>query len=159
MQEILKAITKNAEETRKFAEVFARQVLSASPDGTVGASRRVKKNQAVVIGLEGELGSGKTTFANGFARGLGIKEEMKSPTFILMRVFKIKKINFLHFDAHRIDSPKEFLALGWRELLKNCKNILLIEWSDRVKKILPKNYFLFRLKYKEKNIRQIKLYG
>ena len=151
MKEILWAITKNPRETEKFAQVFARQVLSAS--------RRTKKNQAVVIGLEGELGSGKTTFANGFARGLGIKEEMKSPTFILMRVFKIKKINFLHLDAYRIDSPKEFLALGWRELLKNRKNILLIEWSDRVKKILPKNYFLFRLKHKEKNIRQIKLYG
>ena len=78
MKEVLKAINKNAKQTEKFAEAFASEVL------------RLKTNKAILIGLEGELGAGKTTFAKGFARGLGIKEEMKSPTFILMRVFHFR---------------------------------------------------------------------
>jgi len=151
MKEILRAVTKNPKETQKIAEVFAREILSAKPES------------AIVIGLEGDLGAGKTTFTKGFAKGLGIKEEMKSPTFILMRIFQIPRSNnqkhFLHFDAYRIDNAKEFAALGFRELLKNKNNILLVEWSDRIKKLLPKNYFRFVFKHGEKNIREIKLYA
>ena len=151
MKEILRAVTKNPKETQKIAEVFAREILSAKPES------------AIVIGLEGDLGAGKTTFTKGFAKGLGIKEEMKSPTFILMRIFQIPRSNnqkhFLHFDAYRIDNAKEFAALGFRELLKNKNNILLVEWSDRIKKLLPKNYFRFVFKHGEKNIRDIKLYA
>ena len=77
MKEILRVLSRSEAETKKFAEVFAKEIL------------KLKQKNAVVVGLEGELGAGKTTFAKGFAKGLGIKEEMKSPTFILMRVFKI----------------------------------------------------------------------
>ena len=151
MKEILRAVTKNPKETQKIAEVFAREILSAKPES------------AIVIGLEGDLGAGKTTFTKGFAKGLGIKEEMKSPTFILMRIFQIPRSNnqkhFLHFDAYRIDDAKEFAALGFKGLLKNKNNILLVEWSDRIKKLLPKNYFRFVFKHGEKNIREIKLYA
>lgn len=139
MKEVFKAITKNAKETEKIAEIFAHEVLM------------LKQSRAVVVGLEGDLGAGKTTFSKGFARGLGIREEMKSPTFILMRVFKTgsasRRKNLMHFDAYRIDSEKEFMSLGIKEYLKNPKNILLIEWSDRIKKALPKKYFLFKLKH------------
>src|SRR3990170_2762511 len=107
MKEALRAVTKNARETEKFAEAFAREVL------------RLKTKRAILIGLEGELGVGKTTFAKGFARGLGIKEEMKSPTFILMRVFRAKKRNFFHIDAYRDQ-------LDFREFLKDRNKILLL---------------------------------
>jgi len=154
MKEILRAVTKNPKETQKIAEVFAREILSAKNPPAGGA---------IVIGLEGDLGAGKTTFTKGFAKGLGIKEEMKSPTFILMRIFQIprngKQKHFLHFDAYRIDDAKEFAALGFKGLLKNKNNILLVEWSDRIKKLLPKNYFRFVFKHGEKNIREIKLYA
>ncbi|MEK7162232.1 MAG: tRNA (adenosine(37)-N6)-threonylcarbamoyltransferase complex ATPase subunit type 1 TsaE, partial [Patescibacteria group bacterium] len=138
MEKILSAVTKNESETRKFAELFAREIL------------KLKQKNAVVVGLEGELGAGKTTFAKGFARGLGVKEEMKSPTFILMRVFEIKKKKFFHIDAFRA-------KLDFREFLKSPQNILLIEWSDKVRKFLPKEYFRFRFKHISKNSREIRL--
>jgi len=146
MKEVLKAVTKNARETEKFAEAFAREVL------------RLKTKRAILIGLEGELGVGKTTFAKGFARGLGIKEEMKSPTFILMPSNRRKNRNFFHIDAYRAE-------LDFREFLKSNKNILLVEWSDKVEKFLPKNYFKFVLRSptsrtpRSRTSREIKFYA
>lgn len=147
MQKVLKIHTKNAGETRKLGEIFAKEFL------------RAKFKSALVVGLEGELGAGKTVFAKGFAKGLRIKEEMKSPTFILMRVFKIKKRNFFHLDAYRINSPKEFIALGFTRLLSNPSNIILIEWSDKIRKLLPKKYFRFVFKSGDKTSREITLYA
>src|SRR3989344_4963734 len=156
MKQILKAITKSARETEKFAEAFAREVL------------RLKTKRAILIGLEGELGAGKTTFAKGFARGLGIKEEIKSPTFILMRVFHFRgptsreprgrTSRFFHIDAYRDQ-------LDFREFLKSNKNILLVEWSNKIKKFLPENYFRFVLRgptsrgLRGRTSREIKFYA
>ena len=81
MPEIFRVITKNEGETQKFAKLFASEILKFNPPGP----------KALVVGLEGELGAGKTAFAKGFAKGLGIEETMKSPTFILMRAFRIPK--------------------------------------------------------------------
>ena len=141
MKEILRVQTKNEAETQKFARLLAEEILALS--------KISKSKGAIVLGIEGELGAGKTTFAKGFARGLNIKEEMKSPTFILMRVFRLspsKKYRsptsvFLHLDAYRTDNPKEFIALGFKKLLSDPKNILLVEWSDKIKKLMPKKYF------------------
>ncbi len=97
---------------------------------------------AFVIGLEGNLGSGKTTFAQGFARGLGIKEKIQSPTFVILKRFKVqnpKFKNFYHVDAYRLQNPKEFLALGWEKIISKAHNIMLVEWADRITKILPKD--------------------
>ncbi len=146
MPEILRVITKSEKETQQLARTFAKEVL------------KLKSPQAVVVGLEGELGAGKTTFAKGFAGGLGIKETMKSPTFILMRVFKLRHKTFFHIDAYRVRKPKEFLALGFKNLLKDPSNILFVEWSDRITKILPKKYFRFSFKVLDKNLREITLW-
>ncbi|HBT81734.1 tRNA (adenosine(37)-N6)-threonylcarbamoyltransferase complex ATPase subunit type 1 TsaE [Candidatus Giovannonibacteria bacterium RIFCSPHIGHO2_01_FULL_48_47] len=148
MKEILRVLSRSEAETKKFAEVFAKEIL------------KLKQKTAVVVGLEGELGAGKTTFAKGFAKGLGIKEEMKSPTFILMRVFRSPTSrgsrtsgrHFFHIDAFRAE-------LDFSEFLKSPRNILLIEWSDKVRKIMPKKYFQFRFKHIAKNSREIRLYA
>lgn len=152
MREVLRAVTKNERETRKLAELLAREIL------------KLKLKRAVVVGLQGELGAGKTAFAKGFAKGLGLKEEMKSPTFILMRAFMIPRTpkHFFHFDAYRIKSAKEFSGLGFKKLLKNPFHIILIEWSERVKKLLPPNYFLLTFRVLAsgptgKGLREIKL--
>ena len=127
MKKLLWATTKNEGETRKFAELFSRELL------------KLKTKKALVVGLEGELGAGKTVFAKGFAKGLGIKEEMKSPSFILMRVFKLQHKTFFHIDTWRD-------RIDFSEFLKDPRNILLVEWSDKVKKFLPRDYFLFRFR-------------
>ncbi|MDP3762968.1 MAG: tRNA (adenosine(37)-N6)-threonylcarbamoyltransferase complex ATPase subunit type 1 TsaE [bacterium] len=139
MKKLLWAITKNEGETRKFAELFSRELL------------KLKTKKAPVVGLEGGLGAGKTVFAKGFARGLGLKEEMTSPTFILMRVFKAKKKNFFHIDTYRD-------RIDFREFLKDSRNILLVEWSDKVKKFLPRDYFKISFKVLGKNRRELTLW-
>jgi len=126
-------ITKNPGQTQKLGKELAKEVL---------ALRRLRapygKNNkwAVIFGLQGCLGSGKTTFLQGFAKGLGIKEKILSPTFVIFKRFEIKKqfSNFYHFDCYRIQKPKEILDLKFKEIILNPKNIVAIEWPEKVKK-------------------------
>lgn len=96
----------------------------------------------MVIALTGNLGSGKTTFVQGFAEGLGISNRIISPTFILMRSYKIEdKGGFealYHLDLYRLegDVKREVLNLGFEEILENPKNIILIEWAEKIKEEL-----------------------
>lgn len=110
------------------------------------AARLVKQwRGGDVIGLVGELGSGKTTFAQGVAKALGIKRPVRSPTFLRMQVYKIPKRStlypvryFVHVDAYRIKKPEQLLELGLEDYL-GCKDTLIvIEWAEKVKKILPR---------------------
>jgi tRNA threonylcarbamoyladenosine biosynthesis protein TsaE len=114
------------------------------------------------LALEGELGGGKTTFLKGFAKGLGIKEKILSPTFILIKKFNIEHqtSNFKHFyhiDCYRIEKPKEILNLGFNEIIRNSKNIIAIEWADKIKKILPKRVIWIDFRFRNKSEREIKI--
>ena len=94
---------------------------------------------ATVLALRGELGAGKTTFTQGFARGLGIKRRMMSPTFIIMRRFKIPARQFknlYHIDAYRLKSSDAQSALGLENVFADPTAIVLVEWPERLK--LPK---------------------
>ncbi len=121
-----------------------------------------KLRGALVFALAGDLGSGKTTFIQGFLRGLGIRKKTTSPTFIIMRRFKIENCklkieNLHHVDAYRIKKPCELPALGLKEIFADSKNIVLIEWADNIKRILPENstwiYFSHGAKENERTIR------
>lgn len=117
---------------------------------------------AVVLGLRGDLGGGKTTFLQGFAKGLGVKEKILSPTFVIFKKFKIKKSGFkefFHFDCYRIDSPKEILSLGFEKIISDPKNIVAIEWPERIEKILPQNAIEINFIFLKKNKRKITLRG
>lgn len=113
------------------------------------ASRLAKKmsetisHHARVIALSGNLGAGKTTFTQGFARALGIKTPVQSPTFVLMKIYALENKKYVkhlvHIDAYRIESPQELEHLGFRELLNDKDAVILIEWADRIKKLLPKD--------------------
>jgi tRNA threonylcarbamoyladenosine biosynthesis protein TsaE len=115
--------------------------------GTLIASKISKisfkfKKEALILALIGELGTGKTTFISGFLKGLGIKKQSPSPTFILIRRKKIKNKNFknlYHIDVYRIKNPKELISLGFKKIIQDPKNIVLIEWANKIIKILPKN--------------------
>ena len=137
-------ISPSAFKTRKFAEKFAKQILK---------QKTLQTEAAAVICLCGELGSGKTTFLQGFAKGLGVKEKILSPTFIIMRKFK----NFFHFDCYRIENPKEILSLGFKEIINNPSNIISIEWADRIKKILPPKKYEIKFQILGRNKRKIKI--
>ena len=139
-------IAKSSVLTQKIAANFAQKISAVKPGFT-----------AVVVGLIGELGSGKTVFAKGFAKGFGVKEIITSPTFVIERIYKLKIKNyklFIHIDAYRI-KPKELAALSFQDLLRDPLNIILIEWADRVKKILPRKTTLIQLETLKKNQRKI----
>ena len=97
---------------------------------------------ATVIALQGELGSGKTYFAQQFGKVVGVRENMASPTFVLMKSYSIDWGGFkklIHIDAYRLEKDEELLNLGWSEIVKNPENIVLIEWPERVENIIPKD--------------------
>ncbi len=104
-----------------------------------------------VISLEGPLGAGKTTLIQGLVEGLGIKQKVTSPTFILFRVYPVsKKIKsgpkwLVHADAYRVKDPSEAIAAGIEEYLGEPNTTTIIEWGDRLKKILPKDVIRVQL--------------
>ncbi|MDO8577386.1 MAG: tRNA (adenosine(37)-N6)-threonylcarbamoyltransferase complex ATPase subunit type 1 TsaE [Candidatus Wildermuthbacteria bacterium] len=122
--------------------------VSNSPSETKGLGSKIAKNilkfpfseHAVVVSLEGDLGSGKTTFAQGFAKGLGIRQKVTSPTFVIMKPYKIpgaKYKLFYHIDCYRVKKSQELLELGWKDMAANREAIILIEWGNQAKQILP----------------------
>ena len=119
-------------------------------------------NKALVVALEGDLGSGKTTFIQGLATGLGIKENILSPTFVIQKDFSLALKNYkslYHIDAYRLKNPKELLELGFKDLIRNPENLIVIEWADKVKKILPKEILKIEFTNLEKNKRKIIIYS
>jgi len=137
-------ISESAEETRKIAGGFAKKCLNSK-----------LRTKALVIGLTGELGAGKTVFIQGFAKALGVKKRVVSPTFVIIRHYK----NLFHIDAYRIKKPKEIVDLGWKELINNPQNIILIEWAEKIKNILPKNYIKIKFEHVDRNKRKISFVG
>lgn len=97
-------------------------------------------DHASVIALRGDLGAGKTQFAKGAARSLGIERTVTSPTFLIMRSYEASKGSWkrlFHLDCYRIEDPQELRALGWDEIVANPENLVLVEWAERVSAILP----------------------
>jgi len=113
-----------------------------------------------VIALSGDLGAGKTTFVQGFARGLGIKEKIISPTFILIRQHTIpqKKNTLFHIDLYRLADNPKIKDLGIEEIWSNPNNIVLIEWAEKINKFLPKNILKVSIEKQAENIRKITIF-
>ena len=136
----MEIITKSAGETQKVGRFLA---------GEIKKEKRVE-GKAVIIALEGDLGGGKTTFVQGFAKGLGIKDKITSPTFVIFKKYDF----FYHIDCYRI-KDKDLLELDFNEIINNNKNIVIIEWAEKIKKILPKNTLWMKFEYLDKNKRKI----
>lgn len=122
-------------------------------------NRKPEKN-AGIIALEGHLGSGKTTFIQGLAEGLGVEENVLSPTFLILKQFFLKSgkyKNLYHIDAYRLKNPKEILELGFYDSVQNPENIIVIEWADKIKSILPKNIVWIRFENLGGNGRKIEI--
>lgn len=140
----------NSVQTKKFAGIFLKEVLKIP-----------LSKQALIIALSGDLGAGKTTFVQGFLRAAGVKSKITSPTFVLVKNYNLKTKTYkhiYHIDCYRIKKLKELINLGLKELFENPKNIIFIEWPERIRRALPKNIIRVKLKYGEKeNERIIKL--
>ncbi|MDO8504367.1 MAG: tRNA (adenosine(37)-N6)-threonylcarbamoyltransferase complex ATPase subunit type 1 TsaE [Candidatus Liptonbacteria bacterium] len=146
----MRITTHSAAETKHFAKKLAIKVLKEKPGKT-----------AAVLAFSGDLGSGKTTFVQGFFKGLGIKSRAVSPTFIIFRRHRIpapksyklqvSRYKFIyHMDAYRIKDTKALRHLGFKEILADPQNILLVEWAENIKKALPKKSLWIKFAHKKK---------
>ena len=116
----------NIQETQKYAEDLAE---------SVGTNRRI-------FALVGDLGAGKTTFSGFFLRALGITEPVTSPTFVIMKHYLLSTAHYplssaYHMDCYRLKNTEELAPLGLTEILADEKNIVIIEWADRIAEALP----------------------
>ncbi|HOK00486.1 MAG TPA: tRNA (adenosine(37)-N6)-threonylcarbamoyltransferase complex ATPase subunit type 1 TsaE [Candidatus Pacearchaeota archaeon] len=142
-------ITINEKETKKLGEKLADEVLK----------KKKNNEKAIIISLEGDLGAGKTTFVQGFAKKLKIKEKVLSPTFLIIKKFKLNKIknfsNLYHIDCYRIKNFKEIIDLDFEKIISKPSNIVIIEWAERIKEILPENIIKLKFFYIDENKRKI----
>lgn len=143
-------VTKNEEETKKLAEKIASDILNS----------KEKNKGAFVVALEGVLGAGKTTFAKGFAKGLGVLEkETSSPTFVILQEYDLKKTSkfkkFYHVDCYRLKNENDVEDIGLSEVINDPENIVLIEWAGKIKNKIPKDAKKIKLYYISENKRKI----
>lgn len=113
-----------------------------------------------IIGLEGELGTGKTTLIKGIAKGLGIKKNITSPTFVLMKLYNLKHQasgirQLCHVDAYRVEGAEELIDIGVMEYIDDLKTIVIIEWAEKVKTILPNDAIWIKMKHGENESERI----
>jgi tRNA threonylcarbamoyladenosine biosynthesis protein TsaE len=133
-----KIVTSSVEETKNFAEEFAKTL-----------------NKGDVLCFYGDLGSGKTSFVQGLAKGLGIERRIISPTFIIVRSYDIDKGAFYHIDLYRTESKNDLISLGIDQLLESKDNILAIEWAEKLKDLKPNRRIDLRFRELSENSREI----
>ena len=123
----------SSEKTKAFGAEIAKSLIA----------NRQSLSGALVIALRGDLGAGKTTFTQGFFRGLGIKRNPMSPTFVIMRRYKVESrkskvksrfTDIYHFDAYRLKKAEDMAVLEFGSILSNPRNIVIVEWPERMKK-------------------------
>lgn len=131
-------ITQNAQETATLGQELAYYLRTQNLE--LNDQKRGQAPNATVICLYGELGSGKTTFAQGFAKGLGINARLLSPTFIIVRRYNLVRFpGFLyHLDLYRLHKEEELIGLGLSEILADSNSFVLIEWAEKLGKFLPR---------------------
>ena len=135
--------TKNEQETMLIAEKFGKSLFSPC-----------------VVSLDGDLGAGKTTFVKGLAKGLGITENITSPTFTILNNYSLENgKNLYHFDLYRLNDTEEFYAMGFEEYfdLTTLKGITVVEWASNCQNIIPARHFLVSIKKGEGNNRTISI--
>ena len=150
--------TSSSLETKKLGAKIAKEILN----GKLG-------NTARVIALVGNLGAGKTTFTQGFMRGLGVRGKVTSPTFVIVKRYALRKplpllegelegerfSHVYHADLYRINNAKHLASLEFKKILKDPANIVLVEWADRTRRIFPKETVWVRFECGEKGNERI----
>ena len=107
-----------------------------------------------IIALTGDLGTGKTALTKYIAEGLGIKEEVISPTFTIVREYRSGRLPLFHFDVYRLSGPEEFIDAGAEDYLEDS-GLSVIEWADIVADALPADALLVNIEYAEDDKRRI----
>lgn len=142
MKNLFPAHTSGATETRRLGRSVAKQLRAGD-----------------IVGLDGNLGAGKTVFAQGLCEGLGLRgEQVTSPTFSILHKYEGGILPVYHFDAYRIEKPAEFFDLGYEEYFFG-NGICIIEWAERIEPLLPPETLRFRMKHETEHERSIHFGG
>ncbi len=142
---LMKVISKSLADTADIASTILKNLKS-------------NKKGATILLLRGDLGSGKTTFAQALARELGVKNYVTSPTFVLMKGYKVNHPIFkklIHIDAYRLNRGQDLLSLGWEEIASNPRNLIMLEWPERVTDIFTGAEQQINFKFIDENTREI----
>ena len=116
-----------------FSEFLMDEAATLAWGGRLGPALR----PGLYIALSGDLGAGKTTLTRGILRGLGYEGKVKSPTYTLVEVYKLSRLDFYHFDLYRFNEPQEWWDAGFQEHFA-AGNVCLVEWPERAVELLPK---------------------
>jgi len=161
-------ISKNVKETEKIAKMFLAEILTPVVEQSSLRGKKDSKRGATVVCLSGDLGAGKTAFTQAVAKHLGVKDKIKSPTFVIFKKYPLplrrgsaqraRGCRFLfHFDAYRLKNEKELLHLGWEEIIGNKEHIVFIEWPENVSKVIPADARHVYISHKENGGRILEL--
>ncbi|MDP3661722.1 MAG: tRNA (adenosine(37)-N6)-threonylcarbamoyltransferase complex ATPase subunit type 1 TsaE [bacterium] len=140
-------ISKSISNTAQFAQEFLAGLCS-------------RTDAATIVGLYGDLGSGKTSFVQQVAKILGVHGSVQSPTFVIIKNYKLKIKNFdtlVHIDAYRLDSGADLKKLGWDALAGDPTNLIFIEWAERAADILPLDHARLHFEFVDDTTRKITL--
>lgn len=146
----MKKISKNTKETGEIAKTFIDIILKD----------KKKTKGALVVALSGDLGAGKTAFTQAVAKYLGVKDKIKSPTFVIMKNYELRITNYkklFHIDAYRLKNEKELLHLGWEEIVGNKEHLVFIEWPENVKKVIPPDARFINISHEKNGHRKFNL--
>ena len=138
---------------KKFDTFTSQETQKLAGDILANLIKKTPSRKALVLALMGDLGSGKTTFTQGLGKYLKIKGKINSPTFVVMKRFG----NFYHFDCYRLEKPEEILELGWEQIINNPRNVVVVEWPEKIKKLLPTQTHFLKFKFVNETERTIEL--
>ena len=134
------------------------ELVSHSPAQTqsLGAQLAALLQPGDVLGLQGELGAGKTQFVKGLARGLGVRESVHSPTFILANEYRSGRLPLFHVDAYRVASAGEAIGFGFEDYV-NDFGVTAIEWAERIRAALPAEHLWIEFRHLGETARGISM--
>jgi tRNA threonylcarbamoyladenosine biosynthesis protein TsaE len=124
------------------------------------ASLSIKNDEATIVGLYGNLGAGKTAFTKAVAKELGIDQAITSPTFVIEKIYETKNNHFkrlIHIDAYRLEKGRELQDLDFEQIVENPNNLIIVEWPENVKEILPENHNKIYCEFVDETTRKYKI--
>lgn len=140
-------ISKSLDETEVVATKLLRKLMAYKSEEKAG-----------VVLLSGDLGSGKTAFVKLLGRRLGIKDEITSPTFLIMKKYETKNpfyLSLVHIDAYRVEDPKEFETLRLGEIFSDPNILVVIEWPEKMGNVIPRDAYTLSFEFIDETTRKI----
>jgi tRNA threonylcarbamoyladenosine biosynthesis protein TsaE len=141
-------------------KVVAKEELSALAAEVLALAKGAAPPGSTVIALHGDLGAGKTTFVQTLGQLLGVREQITSPTFTIMKGYETTDTEFeqlIHMDAYRIDDISELGPLRFSEILNTPNTLVCIEWAERIKDALGARVLDVTLEVKDENTRTVRI--